>query len=133
MIALDANVLVRFLVEDDKRQAAQAAALIEGASSEDPLWVSDLVLCETVWVLTTSYRFPRAEVVGALGRVLQSRQFLFPSPDVVANALEAFARGGGDFADYVIRETARAAGCKSVATFDGALLKEPGFALPLRP
>ena len=36
----------------------------------------------------------------------------------------------GDFADYVIKEHARAAGCDEVATFDWALLKEPGFVAP---
>jgi predicted nucleic-acid-binding protein len=44
--------------------------------------------------------------------------------------VEAFAAGRGDFADYVMRESARAAGCHEVATFDRALLREPGFIAP---
>ena len=52
MIALDTNVLVRFLVEDDARQTAEAAALIKRVVDADgTLFVSDIVLCETVWVL----------------------------------------------------------------------------------
>ena len=42
-------------------------------------------------------------------------------------ALESYIAGHGDFADYLIRETAGDAGCEAVATFDGKLLKEPGF------
>lgn len=42
-------------------------------------------------------------------------------------ALSAYERGRGDFADYLIREHARGAGCDGVATFDKVLLKEPTF------
>jgi predicted nucleic-acid-binding protein len=45
-------------------------------------------------------------------------------------AVEAFASGRGDFADYVICEQARGAGAESVATFDKTLLSEGGFAEP---
>ena len=45
----------------------------------------------------------------------------------INEALEAYDAGRGDFADYLIREHARVSGCEAVATFDGDLLKEPGF------
>ena len=131
MIALDTNVLVRFLVEDDKAQAAAAAALVDRAvEDDDPLFVSDVVLCEVVWVLEYSYKVARADVAGALGRLLHARHLSFAAPDLLASALAAFATGQGDFADYVIREHAFAAGCSAVATFDRALLKEAGFTKP---
>ena len=50
--------------------------------------------------------------------------------DVLARALAAHGSGRGGFPDYVIRETARGAGCQTVATFDKALLREPGFERP---
>jgi predicted nucleic-acid-binding protein len=131
MIALDTNVLVRFLVEDDKAQSAKAAKLVAHAVSEDePLFVSDFVVCETVWVLLAAYRVPRAEVGELLGRLLMAAHLRFNDVDRLSRALEAFAVGKGDFADYVIREHARAAGCDQVATLDRMLLKERGFAAP---
>jgi len=131
MIALDTNVLVRFLVEDDARQTAEAAALIKRVVDADgTLFVSDIVLCETVWVLAGSYRIPRAEIASALRELLRARHLTFQAPDQIARALDAFARARGDFADYLIREHARAAGCDSVATFDRALTRENGFAAP---
>jgi hypothetical protein len=58
VIALDTNVLVRYLVEDDAKQTALAAALIERAIADDEsLYVSDVVVCETVWVLSVAYKF----------------------------------------------------------------------------
>jgi predicted nucleic-acid-binding protein len=131
MIALDTNVLVRFLVEDDTAQSAKAAKLVAHAVSEDePIFVSDVVLCETVWVLLAAYRVPRTEVAEILGRLLVAAHLRFNEVDRLSRALGAFVAGKGDFADYLIREQARAAGCEKVATFDRVLLKETGFAAP---
>jgi predicted nucleic-acid-binding protein len=131
MIAVDTNVLVRFLVEDDAGQAARAAALVARATEHDErLYVPELVVCETVWVLGTAYRVARGDVADLLGKLLQSRQLEFQDADLLSRALTAYRRGRGDFADYVIRERARAAGCSAVATFDRALLRESGFQTP---
>jgi len=54
MIAVDTNVLVRFLVRDDAKQAARAAALIQA----NEIWVCKTVLLETEWVLRSLYGFP---------------------------------------------------------------------------
>ena len=52
MIALDTNVLVRFIVEDDDEQTGRAVLLIHDAlAKNEPLFVSEVVLCEVVWVL----------------------------------------------------------------------------------
>ena len=131
MIALDTNVLVRFLVEDDEAQTAKAAALIEHTiDSGDALFVADVVLCETVWVLAGSYHVSRVEITKTLRDLLRAKHLIFAASDQLARALDAFAEGRGDFADYVIREHARAADCEAVATFDRALLQERGFVAP---
>ena len=131
MIALDTNVLIRFLVEDDEAQSRRAIELIEGAVARDEqLFISDIVMCETVWVLSSAYRFSRAEIVDALSQLLRARSVVFSSADNLARALDAYRKGRGDFADFLIREHARSAGAETVATFDGALLKESGFSKP---
>jgi predicted nucleic-acid-binding protein len=131
VIALDTNVLVRFLVEDDPAQARRAKALLQGAiDAGEACFVSDVVLCEIVWVLETSYKLSRGEVGRILGQLLRARHLAFPSAERFSRALFAYQAGPGDFADYLIREWARESGCESVATFDGDLLHEPGFFAP---
>jgi predicted nucleic-acid-binding protein len=131
VIALDTNVLVRFLVEDDIAQTAKATALIEQAIVDDTtIFISDVVLCETVWVLTSRYGFSRTEVATVLRDLLRAAHLSFPSPSQHARALAAYSAGKGDFADYVIREHGLAAGCTVVATFDQALWKETGYQSP---
>ena len=131
MIGLDTNVLLRFLVRDDEAQAARVGRLFERASKAgEPLFVSDLVLCETVWVLLQSYQFSRSDVAKTLADLLRARQLTFTDPDSLRSALAAFVSGKGDFADYLLREQASELGCRTVATFDKALLKETGFTVP---
>jgi len=131
MTALDTNVLVRFLVEDDSEQTERAAALIEKAvTAEERLYVSDIVLCEVVWVLGGAYGFRKVEVTTVLSELTRARHLRFDSSDRIARSVRAFSGGHGDFADYLIREHARAAGCDHVATFDRALLKDEDFASP---
>jgi len=131
MIALDTNVLVRFLVEDDEEQTRKVARLIERAQNRgEQLFIGDIVMCETVWVLSTSYEFSRPEIVRVLSGLLRARGVVFTSSDRLARALQAYASSKGDFADYLIREHADAAGAETVATFDRALLRQAGFSKP---
>jgi predicted nucleic-acid-binding protein len=134
VIALDTNVLVRFLVEDDEAQSAAAAALIEETlSREEGLFVSDIVMCETVWVLGRAYRVKKSGILAILRDLLRARQLVFATPDSLSRALAAYSSGRGDFADYLIREHARSAGCDQIATFDQALLEERDFTEPKAP
>jgi len=60
MIAVDTNVVVRFLVRDDPKQAARAAELIR----DNQIWISKTVLLETEWVLRSLYRFSPQSLAG---------------------------------------------------------------------
>lgn len=131
MIALDTNVLVRFLLDDDNVQSARAAKLVDRAiEAGETLFVSDVALCETVWVLVAGARVRRKELRFLLDRLLRSVHLRFEDVERLWRALDAFLVGRGDFANYVIRERARAAGYEEVATFDRVLLNEAGFTTP---
>jgi predicted nucleic-acid-binding protein len=131
VIGLDTNVLVRFLVEDDAAQTERASNVLQQAIEQDSLcYVSDVVMCEIVWVLETRYKFKRAEIHQGLENFLRSRQLTFSSMHLLSRALDSYGSGRGDFSDYVIREHARHEGCEAVVTFDGDLLKESGFLAP---
>lgn len=131
MIGVDTNVLVRYLVEDDARQSERAAKLIDQALERDErIFVSQIVLCEMVWVLGSGYGFPRAEVAALLRALLRARQVAVDEIDTVRTALENYSIGKADFADYLILERARAAGCEGLASFDQTLAAEPGVFSP---
>ena len=88
------------------------------------------MVAESVWVLDRSYRFTRAEIAAVLRKLLTARHVAFESSDRIARALRAFEAGRGGFADYLIWDHAHASGCDRIATFDAALLGDPGFFSP---
>jgi predicted nucleic-acid-binding protein len=112
-VAIDTNVLVRYLTEDDEAQAAMAAEIIEAASA---VLVSTLVLAEAAWVLRRCYKHTPEEVAAALRGFVEAR-----GVEVDEAAVEAglrFLEQGGDFADGVIAHQAGQARCDRLVTFD---------------
>ena len=100
MKAVDTNVLVRYLVQDDPRQGKKAAASIEGAArAAEPILIGNIVLCETAWVLDSAYGYSRAEIHSALEKILQSSTFQFEAKDLLWAALEQYRSIKADFAD----------------------------------
>jgi predicted nucleic-acid-binding protein len=131
MIALDTNVLVRFLVEDDPAQTRRAKAVLQKAlDAGEALFVPEVVLCEVAWVLQRRYEYGRAEIGQVLGELLRARQLSFSDGEKIGRAVTAYKSGRGGFSDNLIAEDAKSAGCGAVATFDRKLLREPGFSAP---
>lgn len=112
-IAVDTNVLVRYLTWDDVPQATAAAGVIE---SGEVVAISTIVLCELVWVLKRAYRLTHTEIADTLQYVIESRNAEVDRP--AAEAGVDMLRRGGDFADGVIQHDARRAKCHHIATFD---------------
>jgi predicted nucleic-acid-binding protein len=128
MIGVDTNVVVRYLVEDDKDQTKRAEALFRRAVAKgETIFISDVVLCEIVWVLESVYHVQRDEIADLLENLMRAKQVELGDADLAHRALGAYRGGLGDFADYVIRERALAAGCTSLATFEKQLWTEAGF------
>ena len=119
MIALDTNLLVRLLTNDDARQSAKAEAwLRDNASARTPAYVDHIVLCELSWVLERSYGYARALVHEAIDALLNQEQLKVEAPDVVRQALGWHHSGVADFSDYLLAARAQAAGYAPVLTFD---------------
>ncbi len=128
MRGLDTNVLVRYLVRDDKRQAERASAYIrEATSGGDKCFVNHIVLCELVWVLDAAYGFGRKDIAGVLEKILVTKQLELEQKDILRQAVGDYAHGKGDLADYLIGRINHEHGCDHTATFDRALKDAPVF------
>lgn len=88
------------------------------------------MLVELVWVLRAVYDYSRDDVQRAVDALASADHLTFEDDERLSRVLRAFARGRGDFADYLIRERAAAAGCETVQTFDKTLQAEAGFSAP---
>ena len=128
MTGLDTNVLVRFLVGDDRRQCEIAAGVIDEATRNSALcYINNIVFCELVWVLESAYGYHRNEIADILEKLLATRQFLIEQKDVVYLALRQYRQGKADLADYLIGRLNRTAGCSVTVTFDKSLKGEGHF------
>jgi predicted nucleic-acid-binding protein len=116
VIAIDTNVLLRYLIGDDESQSRTARALIEGElSDEAPGFISLAVICELVWSLSYTYKQSRDDIARTILAFTEVRQLQIEAPDIVRRAL---ASRGADIADAVIHEVGRANGCVKTVTFD---------------
>ena len=121
MIGLDTNVLVRYLAQDDRRQAAKALHLIEKECSEArPGFVAGIVLAELVWVLESCYASGKSEIVAILQRILRARQLVVQDAETAWKAVRLFETSKADFADCLIECIGARHECEYTATFDKA-------------
>lgn len=130
MKGLDTNVLVRYLVRDDLRQAATADREIHAcAAAGEKMILQPVVLCELIWVLESAYGYQKQELVPILERILRTSQFEIAQRDAVWRALAEYRAGKGDFSDYLLAESNHQAGATETLTFDKALKGSSRFRL----
>jgi predicted nucleic-acid-binding protein len=119
MIALDTNVLVRYIVRDDPRQTAAATRLIESeCSPEAPGVVTLVALCELVWVLDRGYGYDRGDIALVVRRILAAEDLRSERSEMAWRALNEYETGKADFADFVIGLSGREEKAAVTHTFD---------------
>ncbi len=123
-LAVDTNVLVRAVVQDDPAQASVAAKVLNDAAL---IAIALPCLCEFVWVLLRVYGLQASDAATAIRALLAAGNVEVnrPAVEVGLKVLEA----GGDFADGVIAYEGNWLGGETFVSFDKkavALLKAQG-------
>ena len=127
MPALDTNILVRYIVQDDSAQLAAAQRLIRKCVAEQmTLFVPVTVTLELEWVLRSSFEFTKAETVGAMSDLFSAAELSFESERALEVALDLYRSKTSDFADCVHIALAAQAGEPPLWTFDKGAAKVPG-------
>jgi predicted nucleic-acid-binding protein len=127
-VAVDTNVLVRAVVQDDPRQAMIASKTVKA----EVLAVATSCLCEFAWVLRRVYEFRPSEIAAAIRELLAAGNVEANRPAVEAGL--AMLDAGGDFADGAIAYEGRWLGGETFVSFDAKavqLLKAQGEAARL--
>ena len=119
MKGLDTNVIVRYLVQDDPKQAAQAAAfIVQYCTSKNPGFIGHITLCELAWVLESCYDQSRDEIAVVIEHLLQVEQLEVMQPHIVWQALSDYKQSNADFSDHLLARANEAQGCDVTVTFD---------------
>ena len=142
MIAIDTNVLLRYLLWDEKTQAAKADKLINGST---PVLITDVVLVETLRTLKgKKYALNKAEMIDVLNSLFEERNICFEDAQTVWRAVNDYRQAKpvkvgnkkkeADFPDALIINKAKLCAMEKgeeldgVYTFDRAAQIIPGTA-----
>jgi predicted nucleic-acid-binding protein len=129
MIGIDTNILVRYFIKDDPYQTPLAVTFLRSRTRSDPGWVSLAVLAELAWVLASSYKRKRTEILQVIELLLASEDIVVEHERVAMQALTLFRNGKADFPDCLICAMAMSAGCGRVFTFDRIAARDAGMEL----
>ena len=119
MIGLDTNVVIRYLVQDDKKQSAAATHFIENSLTTDaPGYINHVTLCEIIWVLQRCYGVKKPQVREIIQALLGTKQLIVENVEVTWKALRTFDVKNADFCDALIGQANIHSGCEHTVTFD---------------
>lgn len=130
MKALDTNIIVRFLVNDDARQAKAVYNLFkETEGAKGTLFVPLAVVLETIWVLESVYSISRNEIIETFKELLFMPILKFESQPAVQDFVTSAMNSSIDLADLLIAQSAHHSGCDSILTLDKRASKSALFEL----
>jgi len=128
MIGIDTNVIVRYIVQDDPKQAKASTKLIEQSCSIDnPGYINHIVLCELVWVLRRNYKLAKTSICQVIEQIMRTDRIVIEDIQLVWKALETFKETKADFADCLLGQRNLQAGCQYTATLDDAASATKGY------
>jgi predicted nucleic-acid-binding protein len=116
MLAIDTNILIRYLTNDHPEQSQRARKLIDGHD----VWVPTTVLLETEWVLRSVYRYTPTQIARSLRKFAGMARVALEHGALAAQALN-WVEQGMDFADAL--HLGASDQCEALATFDTDFIK----------
>jgi predicted nucleic-acid-binding protein len=115
---VDTNILVRHLTGDPPAMAARATAYLASASE---LYLADLIVAETVYVLESYYEAPRSQVAVAMRSLIVFDSIVTVDPALLLRAIEVYEIDRLDFAEAYLVACAESTGVGRVVSFDKAI------------
>jgi predicted nucleic-acid-binding protein len=115
---IDTNVLIRHLTGDPPAVAARATAYLQ---AEPELFLADLIVAETIYVLESFYETPRVRIAQVVRSLLAFRSIAVVDRDVLLRAVEVYETDRLDFAEAYLVACAESTGVGRIASFDRSL------------
>jgi len=130
MAGLDTNVLVRWIVDDDPRQATRVQKLFEEVrETRSPLFVPSTVMLELEWVLRSRYKLDKSTILSAFNALLETQELEFQDEPALERALSSYRQSSADFADCMHAGQCGSAGRTPMITFDDTAARLPNVEL----
>ena len=102
-IFLDTNIFLRFLIPEDKTTFQHCQLIFEKAKSGSFIpFISDIVLQEIIYVLKTTYKFPREKIINTIKKISQIRNIVIVEKTDISQALDIYYKYNIKFGDCLI-------------------------------
>ncbi len=119
---VDTNVLIRHLTGDPPTMARRSSAYLQ---AERELFLADLIVAETVYVLESFYQTPRTRVAQVIRSLLEFKSIIVVDRDLLLRAAEVYETDRLDFAEAYLIACAESTGVERIASFDRTIDRVP--------
>ena len=124
---VDTNILLRFITGAPREQALQVRELFAAAErGEVVLLLDEITVAETVWVLSSFYKFKKRQIAQTLVPILSAEMLQLPDRRGVLVALALFAEQNVDFVDALLSVHMDRAGVPDLVSYDRDFDRLPG-------
>ena len=115
---VDTNIIVRHLTGDPPDMATRATAYL---AAEPELFLADLILAETIYVLESFYKTPRDQIANAMRSLVALRSVITVDAALLLRSLEIYEVDRIDFAEAYLVACAESSGVNRIASFDRSI------------
>ena len=115
---VDTNIIVRHLTGDPPETATRATTFL---AAEPELFLADLIVAETIYVLESFYKTPRDQIATAMRSLVALRSVVTVDPALLLRALEVYELDRIDFAEAYLVACAESSGVNRIASFDRSI------------
>ena len=115
---VDTNIIVRHLTGEPPAMAKRATAYL---STEPELFLADLIVAETIYVLESFYKVPRDQIASTMRSLVALRSVITVDPSLLLRALEVYELERLDFAEAYLVGCAESTGVHRIASFDRSI------------
>lgn len=126
--AIDANVILRFLLNDNLEKAERCSVLLQRVESgTEQVFLPDLVIADVVWTLEKFYRQPKARIKELLIPLLSLRGMRLSSKTVAKKALDWYVEKNVDWTDAFVAAGMVTRDKAEIYSYDHHFDKFPGI------
>ena len=115
---VDTNIIVRHLTGEPADIATRATAYL---AAETELFLADLIVAETIYVLESFYKAPRDQIATAMRSLLALRSVVTVDPSLLLRSLEVYEVDHTDFAEAYVVASAESSGINCIVSFDRSI------------
>lgn len=108
LVIIDTNVVLRLVFADDSKLSAQAKEIFDQAEAgEIRIYLDEVVIAETIWVLSSFYRQQKQDIIARLKDLISQRWIVNPRKKLVSAALDLFSETNLSYIDAWILSVSR--------------------------